>query len=323
MKLSRTTLLLCTFLFFTTAKSQNLDVNISHISAPAIDWTLTIDLNNFEVEENVINPEGNSRSLVATQNSLGLTASVFIEKAEGNGDYIAARKFYWDKAAKSPLSKENLLQYEKGNIAFVEHDTKEFEGKKVDYHSVNGYLSHNGYWIDIHVSKVGYKAEDKNLFEKIFNSVKIETPKVRNVSELFLWSAVTYFAHDYKNAIGAYESILETEKDKINMDKTIWRVVVDNLGMSYGISGDLNNSVRTYEYGIKFDPEYPNFYYSIACAYAEMSDLDKALSQLEIAYAKKDNVIEGEQLPNPSEDPSFEKYKNDKKFKDFLKKNKL
>src|ERR1041385_3037607 len=316
-------LLLLTFLFCRTANAQNLTADINHLSAPAIDWTLTIDLNGFEAEENNISPDGDSRSVLATQSSTGLTVSVFIEKAENNGDYLACRKFYWDKAAKSPLPKENLSQYQKGNIAYVEHDTKEFKGEKVDYHSINGYMSNNGYWIDIHVSKVGYKAEDKNLFEKIFNSVKIETPKVRNMSELFLWGAVTFYSKDYKNTIKANEAILETEKDKINIDKSIWRVVVDNLGMSYGITGDYKNSIRTYEYGIKFDPEYPNFYYSLACCYAEMSDLDKAIAQLELAYARKGNVIEEEEMPNPAEDSSFEKYKNDKKFKDFLKKNGL
>src|SRR5689334_24554665 len=122
-------LLLSTFLFFTTVNGQNITADISHLSAPAIDWTLTIDLNNFDVEENVISPDGNSRSITATQSSSDLTASVFIEKAENNGDHIACKKFYWNKAAKSPLAKENLTQYEKGNIAFVEFDTKEFKGQ--------------------------------------------------------------------------------------------------------------------------------------------------------------------------------------------------
>ncbi len=47
-------LFLWIFLFCTAANAQNLNLDINHISAPAIDWTLTIDLNNFEAEENNI-----------------------------------------------------------------------------------------------------------------------------------------------------------------------------------------------------------------------------------------------------------------------------
>jgi tetratricopeptide (TPR) repeat protein len=299
---------------------QNIKADISNLSLPNIDWSLSLDLNNFEVSENNVSPDGNARQILANQESQALTVSVFIENADHDGNSVECRTFYWSQAEKSPLPKENLTQYEKNNIAFVEFDTKEFQGNKVDFHSMNAYLSTEGYWIDIHISKIGYKPEDKVLFDQIVNTIKIEKPKKRNVSELFIFGSQYYYQNNYKSAIMLYESILETEQEQITIDKTIWRIVVDNLGMAYGISGDLQNSKRIFDYGIKNDPEYPNFYYSLACTYAEMSDLDNTLTYLELAFQKKENVISGEELPNPKEDPSFQKYIKDEKFKKLLKK---
>lgn len=64
--------------------------------------------------------------------------------------------------------------------------------------------------------------------------------------------------------------------------------------MAYGISGDYDNAKRILEYGKKLDPEYPNFYYNLACMYAKLSHLENALLNLELAFAKKHNRISGE-----------------------------
>src|SRR6266481_6217181 len=72
-----------------------------------------------------------------------------------------------------------------------------------------------------------------------------------------------YLNHDYKKAIGPYQKALELEKDHSTLDRTLWKVLVDNLGMSYGISGDLKKAKEVFEYGISKDPDYPLFYYNM------------------------------------------------------------
>jgi tetratricopeptide (TPR) repeat protein len=305
-----------------STSAQGLKADISNLSMPVIDWSLCMDLKDFNVQENNFSPDGTSRQIFADKNK-DLEVSVFIEKADHEGNAVECRKFYWSKAEKSPFSKDNLKQYEKSDIAFVEHDTKEYEGKKVDYHSMNAYLSHEGYWIDIHISKTGYTTNDKILFDQIINSIKIEKPKRINLSELFIFGAQTYYARNYKATIVAYEPMLEPDKELITIDKIIWTIVVDNLGMSYGVTGDLKNAKRIFEYAINKDPDYPNFYYNLACTYAEMSDLDNALLNLELAYDKKDKVLPGEKLSNPKNDSSFKNYISDKRFVKFLKKHDL
>jgi len=127
-----------------------------------------------------------------------------------------------------------------------------------------------------------------------------------------------YLMHDYANAIGPYKKALELEKRQPTLDKNTWRVLVDNLGMAYGISGDLKNAIATLEYGISKDKTYPMFYYNLACAYAEMNDLDKTIANLKTAYRYRQNMIEGEDFPDPAQDDSFQRFMHDERFLEAL-----
>ena len=124
-----------------------------------------------------------------------------------------------------------------------------------------------------------------------------------------------YIKHDFEKAIGPYQKALDLEKEKRTLDKTIWKVLVDNLGMAYGITGDLDKAKETFEYGISKDPDYPMFYYNLACTYGEKKDMDKAIEYLKLAFERRENMIEGERMPNPATDSSFKHFMQNEKFK--------
>ena len=69
----------------------------------------------------------------------------------------------------------------------------------------------------------------------------------------------------------------------------VW--LIDNLGMAYGISGDLEKAKETFEYGVSKDPAYPLFHYNLACTYAEMDDATQAGSYLRKAFEYKSNLL--------------------------------
>jgi len=91
-------------------------------------------------------------------------------------------------------------------------------------------------------------------------------------------------------------------------------VLIDQLGMSYGISHELAKSKAVFEYGISKDPEYPLFYYNIACGYGEQNDRENALVFLKKAFERKANVLKGEAMPNPLTDDSFKNLISDPTF---------
>jgi tetratricopeptide (TPR) repeat protein len=93
---------------------------------------------------------------------------------------------------------------------------------------------------------------------------------------------------------------------------------VDNLGMSYGISGNNEKAKEVFEYGLSKDATYPLFYYNLACAYAGMNELDNVIKNLKLAFDHKRNMIPGEQMPDPAGDDSFARYLSNPRFQRLL-----
>lgn len=61
------------------------------------------------------------------------------------------------------------------------------------------------------------------------------------------------------------------------------------------------------------------FHYNMACTYAEMNDEDQAIVYLKSAFENRDNMIEGEEMPDPATDDSFARFMKDEKFLKTLK----
>jgi tetratricopeptide (TPR) repeat protein len=129
-----------------------------------------------------------------------------------------------------------------------------------------------------------------------------------------------YQKNEFKKAIGPYNRALELEKKRSELNPILWHVLVDNLGMSYGITGDLKKAKETFEYGLTKDDKYPLFYYNLACTYAEMDDLEKTLVQLKLAFEFRKNMLPGETMPDPAKDDSFQRFMRNERFLAFISK---
>ena len=128
-----------------------------------------------------------------------------------------------------------------------------------------------------------------------------------------------YFLNNqFDKAIGPYQKALDLEKNDRKLESKLWRTLIDNLGMAYGITGDLKSAEDVFQYGISKDPTYPIFYYNMACTYAERNDLDNTVKYLKTAFEYKQNITPGEQMPDPSKDDSFQRFMQDEKFRKLI-----
>jgi tetratricopeptide (TPR) repeat protein len=162
---------------------------------------------------------------------------------------------------------------------------------------------------------VNYVTADEPLFADVLTSMHIDKVQ-RSSIELVGQASRLYLQHDYKGAIGPYSQALELEKANPTLEKPLWYVLVDNLGMSYGITGNLQKAKETFEYGLSKDPEYPLFYYNLACTFAEMDDATEARDYLKKAFEHKANALPGESIPDPRKDDSFQKLMKNKEFRE-------
>jgi hypothetical protein len=153
-----------------------------------------------------------------------------------------------------------------------------------------------------------------------FATCRLDLDYAPRFMDVFNYASILYKSEMYKAAGPIYEEALGKLGAETGMDQVTWRrVTTDQAGMSYGISGDDAKARAIFEAGIAKDPDYPLYYYNLACADADENKLPDAEIHLREAFDRKANVIPGESLPDPTKDDSFLAHKDDKEFWAFVK----
>ena len=163
-----------------------------------------------------------------------------------------------------------------------------------------------------------YLKHDLPKAEKYFRELTKSAPDYA-MGHIYLGHSL-YYQQRYKEAIPEYEKAMElAPKSPEPLQPLEERILTDQLGMSYGISGRLDKAKALFESAIKRDPDFPMYYYNLACTYAEMGDLDAALANLRLGFDRKGNSLPGESYPDPRTDDSFKRYLGDERFQRAMK----
>jgi tetratricopeptide (TPR) repeat protein len=213
------------------------------------------------------------------------------------------------------MAMKDVRMYESDPMAIVEYDISSGGKATISQKNAHAYLAVGGYWIDVHLSQISFNPKAEDPFAPVLEQIRVNESYVHTAQEHLGYASYYYLKEDYAKSAKHYEEVLNRQASERTLDHDSWRMVIDQLGMSYGLSGQPGKTRDLLQWAIPVDPEYPMFYYSLACAYAEMGDPDQALSNLRLAYQYKLNMLPNETFPDPKKDPSFKKLLKDKKFR--------
>jgi hypothetical protein len=187
------------------------------------------------------------------------------------------------------------------------------------FYAVRGFVASGEICGDLEIySDTPISADDADI-KKIFTSYQLDENYAPKFEDVLLYAQMLYQAGRYAAAGPVFEAALA----KLNANpgptaKTMRRVVTDQAGMAYGMSGDIAKARVIFEKGVAEDPDYPLYYYNLACADAEEKNLSAARDNLQKAFDRKANVIPGEHMPDPTSDDSFLPFRSNKEFWTFL-----
>jgi Tetratricopeptide repeat len=290
-----------------------------HLSLPSKDWDVALDLPGFTVKTIETKPDGR-RYMLAENDSTEVVVSLMLEQSKPGTPGSSCRESLEAKTKSSPFKVQDVEFSHSGEFDLMQYVVPEFRGQRVNQKSIFACQFLDDTYIDLHVSKVNYSTADEPLVMSVVNSMHVDRvqkslPAQESSVDLMQQGSRLFLQHDYRSAIGPYSKALDLEKANPRLEKPLWYVLVDNLGMSYGITGDLQRAKETFDYGVSKDPTYPLFYYNLACTYAEMDDMAKASSYLKKAFDYKVNTLPGETMPDPRTDDSFTKLMKNKEFR--------
>jgi tetratricopeptide (TPR) repeat protein len=306
-------------LFCTTAALADEPHPVS-LWLPDQNWKFEIDLKGFNIDDFQYGPDFDAISLWAAREDSLMLLTLFIEPTLEKVTCNQRRDLFLKHSkAESPFPMIDITQYDRLGISFVKFtDDASNASLELRQYNVFAFMVRNDYWITVHISCVNQKPEDEKAIDQTMATINMVNGYQANAEDYLGFGSIAYLRENYKHAIDYYEKCLALEKQIKLLPREHWLVMVDNLGMSYGISGDRQNARKIFEYGLSVEPEYPMFFYNNACTFAEENQLDSAIVYLSKAYKYEPKMIPGEKIPDPLQDSSFENFRDDKTLKDFL-----
>jgi tetratricopeptide (TPR) repeat protein len=295
------------------AAAQESKLQSGRLSLPTKNWGVVLDLPGFTVKNVETKPDGR-RYMFAHNDTTGVAVSLTLEQGK-EGAPNNCRSSLEKRTKERSLKTQDVHFSRSGEVDVVQFMIPEFGGQRLNQKNIFTCQLYDNSYIDLHVSKANFVTTDDPLLASVIASMHIDSVQ-RFSTELMAQASRLYLQHDYKGAIGPYSQALELEKVTPKLEKPLWYVLIDNLGMSYGITGDLQKARETFDYGVSKDPTYPLFYYNLACTFAEMGDATKAGSYLKKAFDYKANALPGEGMPDPRTDDSFKKLMKNKEFRE-------
>ncbi len=290
---------------------------------------LSIDLTGFKRDIDQVKEDGR-RYFTASHPTTGLNVSVTLEKVLTQASVQGCRDQLL-LIRKGPLVTHGheIKLNASGEIPTLEYTLRKFRGVRLDQKNMYACLAQDNVYADIQLSKVQYTTADASAFQSILNSVHLQPepskiiqtppPPPPNSRELLDIGNALYQQNNYAQAIPPYQKAFELEKSEPQLDRTLWRVLINNLGMTYGMTGRLKEAKATFQQGLQADPTYPMFHYNLACVFARMNDLDHAMQSLTTAFHHRKNQSPGDKgMPDPRQDSSFQHLMKNETFRNLV-----
>lgn len=156
--------------FQTFVSAQAVPKDQIRLTAPEAPWTLVIDGNNLDIKTVQVKPGGAYFLMFPDKD--GLNISLFVEPADKCKTSDECRDFVLNTGNPRWGKFQDLAKSKIGDFSYFEFFRPEVQGQLLKMQDMYAEYVGNGYWVDLHISKVLYKKEDKLLFEKLVNSIK-------------------------------------------------------------------------------------------------------------------------------------------------------
>ncbi len=141
---------------------------------PLLPWTLTLPADHFQIARKQMKNDGNGVYYHLIDETQEIDLSMFIEPATRCKDSKSCSEMVWKIGNPTWENLQNVSHSQIGEVSIFEFLLPSFQGEPIRQHNMYAQFVVDGFWVDMHISKVLYKPEDRKLFERIVKSVKFE-----------------------------------------------------------------------------------------------------------------------------------------------------
>lgn len=157
--------------------AKTLDEQRIGFTVPDAPWTLTLPKGDLVVELQQIKPDGRYGYFYLNDEKQKLSIS-YIEPVKECVNSKACRDMVWKLGNPSWENPQKVVKSEIGEVSYFEFFMPSFRDMPIKQQNMYAEFVKDGFWVDMHISKVLYQPEEHELFERVIKSVKFEPKNV-------------------------------------------------------------------------------------------------------------------------------------------------
>ena len=158
----------------TSACAESIQEKRLSFTSPNVPWVLTLPADGFEIAQKRMKPDGNGAYFYIVDEKQGLNVSIFIEPATKCKDSKSCSEMVWEAGNPAWVNPENVAHSQIGDVSVFEFMIPSVQDMPIRQQNMYAQFVVDGFWVDMHITKVLYQPEERKLFEQIIKSVKFE-----------------------------------------------------------------------------------------------------------------------------------------------------
>ena len=143
-------------------------------TVPGAPWTMTLPAGDFVLAQRQQKPDGSGAYFYLTSEQSHLNVSFYIEPVSRCKESKACRDMVKKQGNPAWEKPQNFISSQIGDVSYFEFLVPSFRGMPVKQQNMYAEFVVDGYWVDLHISKVLYEPKDHVLFEELVKSIKFE-----------------------------------------------------------------------------------------------------------------------------------------------------
>ncbi len=133
---------------------------------------VSLDSKNLDIQDQQIKHDNKSGYFLLSNQREGFTVSLFIEPAVKCKTSAECRDFVWKTGNPEWGKVQDVIQSKIGDVSYFEFFRPTVQGQPLQMLDMYAEFVEDGYWVDLHLSKVQYKKEDHLRFEDFVKSIR-------------------------------------------------------------------------------------------------------------------------------------------------------
>ena len=142
--------------------------------SPAMSWRVAIPKDDWTISQEKRRPDGTGFYYMLSSKSRLFQFSIFLDKTNQCSSGADCRALFWRNPGPMYKDPKEVKQYEKNGFQVVQFHLDGVGGFPIKQVNLSAHMYKDGYWLDVHISKVGSEVPSPDSMISLLESITVK-----------------------------------------------------------------------------------------------------------------------------------------------------